>query len=94
MRIGKFHLLTSIIKKRKCCGLSYQGKGHKAKKRYSLLFAYSKMALFGYVSMAERLHGKLLEMKITALGYRTFEKFKSAVRFFHGEFDLFPHKNQ
>lgn len=42
--------------------------------------------------MAERLNGKIQEIKIHAKGYRTFENFKSAILFFHGGLNLYPHK--
>jgi len=45
-----------------------------------------------FLAMAERLNGKLQEIKLTARGYRTFEKFKSAILFFHGGLSLYPHK--
>ena len=45
-------------------------------------------------AMAERLNGKLQEIKMTARGYRTFEKFKSAILFFHAGLDLYPHQTQ
>lgn len=41
-------------------------------------------------AMAERLNGKIQEIKLTARGYRTFEKFKSAILFFHGGLYLYP----
>ena len=45
-------------------------------------------------SMAERLNGKIQEIKLTARGYRTFENFKSAILFFHGKLDLYPQENE
>lgn len=42
--------------------------------------------------MAERLNGKIQEIKIHAKGYRRFENFKSAILFFHGGLHLYPHK--
>ncbi len=41
-------------------------------------------------AMAERLNGKLQEIKLSARGCRTFEKFKSAILFFHGNLSLYP----
>jgi len=41
-------------------------------------------------AMAERLNGKIQEIKLSAKGYRTFEKFKSAILFFNGKLDLIP----
>ncbi|MEM0939978.1 MAG: hypothetical protein AAF600_10835 [Bacteroidota bacterium] len=41
--------------------------------------------------MAERINGKLQEIKMTARGYRSLENFKSAILFFHGGLDLNPH---
>lgn len=43
-------------------------------------------------AMAERLNGKIQEIKTTARGYRTFEKFRSAILFFHGGLSLYPLK--
>jgi len=41
-------------------------------------------------SMAERLNGKIQEVKLVGRGYRTFKKFRSAILFFHGGLDLYP----
>ena len=41
-------------------------------------------------AMAERLNGKIQEIKATARGYRTFKNFRSAILFFHGGLDLYP----
>ena len=43
-------------------------------------------------AMAERLNGKIQEIKTAARGYRTFKNFRSAILFFHGGLDLYPHK--
>ncbi len=43
-------------------------------------------------AMAERLNGKIQEIKTTARGYRTFEKIRSAILFFHGGLNLYPLK--
>ena len=43
-------------------------------------------------AMAERLNGKIQEIKTVARGYRTFKNFRSAVLFFHGGLDLYPLK--
>lgn len=43
-------------------------------------------------AMAERLNGKIQEIKLSAKGYRTFKNFRSAILFFHGGLQLFPHK--
>lgn len=40
--------------------------------------------------MAERLNGKIQELKVSARGYRSFENFKSAILFFYGKLDLYP----
>lgn len=40
--------------------------------------------------MAERLNGKIQELKVSARGYRFFENFKSAILFFYGKLDLYP----
>jgi transposase len=42
--------------------------------------------------MAERLNGKIQEVKSTARGYKTFENFRSAILFFNGGLSLYPHK--
>jgi len=44
--------------------------------------------------MAERLNGKIQEVKTVARGYRTFKNFRSAILFFHGGLDLYPLKWQ
>lgn len=41
-------------------------------------------------AIAERLNGKLQEIKISARGYRKFENFRKAILFFHGSLSLFP----
>jgi transposase len=43
-------------------------------------------------AMAERLNGKIQEIKSVARGYRTFQNFRSAILFFHGGLDLYPRK--
>ena len=43
-------------------------------------------------AMAERLNGKIQELKTVARGYRTFANFRSAILFFHGGLDLYPLK--
>jgi transposase len=43
-------------------------------------------------SMAERLNGKIQEIKLAARGYRRFENFRSAILFFHGGLNLYPQK--
>jgi transposase len=42
-------------------------------------------------AMAERLNGKIQELKTVARGYRTFTNFRSAILFFNGGLDLYPH---
>ncbi|MEM6814360.1 MAG: transposase, partial [Bacteroidota bacterium] len=42
-------------------------------------------------AMAERINGKLQEIKMTARGYRSFQNFKNAILFFHGGLDPYPH---
>ena len=42
-------------------------------------------------AMAERLNGKIQEIKTVGRGYRTFKNFRSAILFFHGGLDLYPH---
>lgn len=41
-------------------------------------------------AMAERLNGKIQEIKTVGRGYRTFANFRSAILFFHGGLDLYP----
>ena len=41
-------------------------------------------------AMAERLNGKIQEIKTVGRGYRTFKNFRSAILFFHGGLDLYP----
>jgi len=43
-------------------------------------------------AMAERLNGKVQEVKTIGRGYRTFENFRSAILFFFGGLDLYPLK--
>lgn len=43
-------------------------------------------------AMAERLNGKIQEIKTVGRGYRTFANFRSAILFFHGGLDLYPHR--
>jgi len=43
-------------------------------------------------AMAERLNGKIQEIKFIAKGYRRFENFRSAILFFHGGLSLYPRK--
>lgn len=42
-------------------------------------------------AMAERLNGKIQEIKTIGRGYRKFENFRSAILFFNGGLDLYPH---
>lgn len=41
-------------------------------------------------AMAERLNGKIQEIKTVGRGYRTFINFRSAILFFHGGLNLYP----
>ncbi len=41
-------------------------------------------------AMAERLNGKIQEVKACGRGYRRFENFRSAILFFHGGLSLYP----
>jgi transposase len=41
-------------------------------------------------AMAERLNGKIQEVKLVGRGYRTFINFRSAILFFHGGLNLYP----
>lgn len=43
-------------------------------------------------AMAERLNGKIQELKTIGRGYRKFENFRSAILFFYGELNLLPQK--
>ena len=43
-------------------------------------------------AMAERLNGKIQEVKLVGRGYRIFDNFRSAILFFHGGLDLYPQK--
>ncbi len=43
-------------------------------------------------AMAERLNGKIQEIKVSGRGYRRFDNFRSAILFFHGGLDLYPRK--
>lgn len=43
-------------------------------------------------AMAERLNGKIQEIKISGRGYRKFKNFRSAILFFHGGLNLYPLK--
>jgi transposase len=51
----------------------------------ALLQSFSK-------AMAERLNGKIQEIKLMARGYRQFQNFRSAILFFHGGLNLYPLK--
>lgn len=42
-------------------------------------------------AMAERLNGKIQELKTIGRGYRTFANFRSAILFFNGGLNLYPH---
>lgn len=48
------------------------------------------MALNKSNAMAERLNGKIQEIKLSAKGYRTFENFRAAILFYHGKLNLYP----
>ena len=41
-------------------------------------------------AMAERLNGKIQEIKTIGRGYRTFENFRSVILFFNGGLNLYP----
>jgi transposase len=43
-------------------------------------------------AMAERLNGKIQEIKTVGRGYGTFKNFRSATLFFNGGLNLYPHK--
>jgi len=45
-------------------------------------------------AMAERLNGKIQEVKSRSKGYRKFENFRSAILFFHGGLQLYPLKTR
>ena len=42
-------------------------------------------------AMAERLNGKIQEIKTIGKGYRNFDKFRSVILFFNGGLNLYPH---
>lgn len=44
-------------------------------------------------AMAERLNGKIQQLKSIGRGYRKFANFRSAILFFHGGLDLYPLKS-
>lgn len=44
-------------------------------------------------AMAERLNGKIQEIKLSGRGYRTFKNFRNAILFFHGGLSLYPLKS-
>lgn len=48
------------------------------------------MAMNKSNAMAERLNGKIQEIKLSAKGYRTFENFRAAILFYHGKLYLYP----
>ncbi len=43
-------------------------------------------------AMAERLNGKIQEIKTIGRGYRTFQNFRSAILFFNDGLNLYPHE--
>ncbi|MBA5248047.1 MAG: transposase, partial [Gammaproteobacteria bacterium] len=45
-------------------------------------------------AMAERLNGKIQILKSVGRGYRTFDKFRSAILFFYGGLDVYPLKSR
>lgn len=45
-------------------------------------------------AMAERLNGKIQEIKLSAKGYRTFENFRAAILFYHGKLYLYPQETE
>lgn len=45
-------------------------------------------------AMAERLNGKIQELKVIGKGYRNFEQLRIAILFFFGKLDLVSHKSQ
>jgi transposase len=45
-------------------------------------------------AMTERLNGKIQEVKTSGRGYRSFQNFRSAILFFHGDLNLHPLKSQ
>jgi len=62
------------------------------------LLSHSKGVINALISkinnaMAERLNGKIQELKTVARGYRKFENFRSAILFFHGGLNLYPLKS-
>lgn len=70
-------------------------------KEVSKVVTMFKDHLFGVINalitnftnaMAERLNGKIQELKTAGRGYRTFEKFRSVILFFYGGLNLYPLK--
>lgn len=45
-------------------------------------------------AMAERLNGKIQEIKTIGKGYRKFENFRSVILFFNGGLNLYPHQTR
>ena len=45
-------------------------------------------------AMAERLNGKIQDIKSRGRGYRTFKNFRNAILFFHGGLNLYPLNSQ
>ncbi len=45
-------------------------------------------------AMAERLNGKIQELKTVGRGYRKFHNFRSPILFFHGGLNLYPLKKR
>jgi transposase len=43
---------------------------------------------------AERLNGAIQELKTIGRGYNNTANFRTAILFFHGNLDLFPHNSQ
>jgi len=85
-------ILSQWIKNAKMCGVGHMIKVADMFDRH-MEGIVNAMTLNKSNAMAERLNEKLQEIKLSARGYRTFEKFKSAILFFHGGLDLYPHKN-
>ena len=52
------------------------------------------MALNKSNAMAERLNGKIQEIKLSAKGYRSFENFRAAILFYHGKLSLYPQETK
>jgi transposase len=74
--------------------------GNKAMTKVARMFERHLGGIINYFirpasnARAERLNGKIQELKVIGKGYRTFEQLRIAVLFFFGNLDLSTHKTQ